>query len=55
MICLARNQDHARIGRELHAKIGQQLRAMYAELIKQELPEDLRELLRRLSVPQQPQ
>ena len=39
----------------MQAKIGRQLRAMYAELIKQELPENLRGLIQRLSVPQPPQ
>ncbi len=51
----SRDQENARIGRDVQAKIGRQLRAMYAELIKQELPESLRELVRRLSMPQQPQ
>jgi hypothetical protein len=49
-----RGGPKAPIGRELQAKIGQQLRAMYAELIEQELPEHLRELIRRLDLPQQP-
>jgi carbon monoxide dehydrogenase subunit G len=50
----AQSKQNARIGRDAQAKIGQQLRAMYAELIKQELPESLRELVRRLALPQQP-
>jgi hypothetical protein len=49
------NRKNARIGRDVQAKIGRQLRAMYAQLIQQELPENLRDLVRRLSVPQQPQ
>jgi carbon monoxide dehydrogenase subunit G len=49
MTVQAQNQANARIGREAQAKIGRQLRAMYAELIKHELPENLRELIRRLS------
>jgi len=51
----SRDKENARIGRDVQAKIGRQLPAMYAELIKQELPENLRELVRRLSVaPQRP-
>ena len=49
------DRENARIARAVQATIGRQLRAMYAELISQELPENLRELLRRLSVSQQPQ
>lgn len=45
----SRDKANARIGRDVQAKIGRQLRAMYGELIKQELPENLRELVRRLS------
>ena len=48
----SRDKQNAQTDRDVQAKIGQQLRAMYAELIKQELPENLRELVRRLSVPQ---
>ena len=55
MIPRSRDKENARIGRDVQAKIGRQLRAMYAELIKQELPESLRELVRRLGLPQQPQ
>jgi carbon monoxide dehydrogenase subunit G len=51
----SRDQENARIGRDVQAKIGRQLRAMYAELIKQELPENLPELVRRPSAPPQRQ
>jgi hypothetical protein len=44
--------EHAKLGRDALARIGQQLRAMYAELIDQEVPEKLRELVRRLSTPE---
>src|SRR5438874_8419414 len=54
MIPQVQSKQNARIGRDAQAKIGRQLRAMYAELIKQELPESLRELVRRLGPPQQP-
>ena len=49
MTAQAQNQANARIGREAQAKIGRQPRALYAQLIKQELPEHLRELIRRLN------
>jgi carbon monoxide dehydrogenase subunit G len=55
MTAQAQNKANARMGRDAQAKIGRQLREMYAELIKQELPENLRELIQRLSVRQQPQ
>jgi carbon monoxide dehydrogenase subunit G len=50
----SQEREDARIRRDVPAKIGQQLRAMPAELIKQELAENRRELVRRPSVPQQP-
>ena len=40
------------LGREVQAQIGEQLNAMYAEFLNYELPENLRELLRRLDEPQ---
>jgi hypothetical protein len=51
----SQDREDARLGRDVPAKISQQLRAMYAELIEQELAENRRELIRRPSVPQQPQ
>jgi carbon monoxide dehydrogenase subunit G len=50
----AQSKQHARIDRNAQAEIGRQLRTMCAELIKQELPESLRELVRRLTLSQQP-
>jgi len=55
MTSQVQDRDRARIGREVRAKIGQRLRTMYAAWIKQELPENLRGLIRRRSVPQQRQ
>jgi Anti-sigma factor NepR len=55
MASQARTKANARIGRDVQAKIGRQLRAMYAQWLEQELPENLRELLERLSGPPQPQ
>jgi len=51
----SRDKRNAPIGRDVPAKIGQQPRTMYAALIKQPLPEILCGLVRRLSVPRQPQ
>ena len=55
MIPEARSGETARIDRDLQAKTGQQMRTMYTELVQQELPEKLRELIRRLSGQQLPQ
>jgi hypothetical protein len=55
MTLRSQDREDARIGRDVPAKIDRQLRAMYAELIKQELAENRRELVRRPSVPQPPQ
>jgi len=52
MMSRAPTIENAKLGRDAQARIGQQLRAMYAELIDQEVPEKLRELIRRLSTPE---
>jgi hypothetical protein len=55
MTLLVRDKLKPRLPREVQAKIGRQLRAMYAELLRQELPEDLRDLMERLRTRPQPQ
>ena len=39
----------ARLGREAQAKIGQQLRALYDDIVKQGVPQQFADLIRRLS------
>ena len=55
MILLVRDKQKPRLPREVQTKIGRQLRAMYAELLEQELPKNLRDLLERLRTGPQPQ
>ena len=38
-----------RLGREVQARIGQQLRAMYDDVVNQGVPQNIAELVRRLS------
>jgi hypothetical protein len=43
-------QKHeARLGREVQARIGQQLRAMYDDVVNQGVPQNITDLVRRLS------
>ena len=38
-----------RLGREVQARIGQQLRAMYDDVVSQGVPQNIADLVRRLS------
>jgi Anti-sigma factor NepR len=43
------HKPDARLGREVQARIGQQLRAMYDDLVNQGVPQNITDLVRRLS------
>ena len=42
-------KGEVRLGREVQARIGQQLRAMYDEVVNEGVPQDIADLVRRLS------
>ena len=43
------HKHEARLGREVQARIGQQLRAMYNDVVNQGVPQQIADLVRRLS------
>jgi hypothetical protein len=42
-------KSEVRLGREVQARIGQQLRAMYDDVVSQGVPQNIADLVRRLS------
>jgi hypothetical protein len=42
-------KPEARLGREVQARIGQQLRAMYDDVVNEGVPQNITDLIRRLS------
>ena len=42
-------KSEVRLGREVQARIGQQLRAMYDDVVSQGVPQNITDLVRRLS------
>jgi hypothetical protein len=43
------NKPEVRLGREVQARIGQQLRSMYDDFVNQGVPQNITDLVRRLS------
>lgn len=46
---VTQRKSEVRLGREVQARIGQQLRAMYDEVVKEGVPQQIADLVRRLS------
>lgn len=46
---VTQRKSEVRLGREVQARIGQQLRAMYDEVVKEGVPQNITDLVRRLS------
>jgi hypothetical protein len=46
---LTSRKSEVRLGREVQARIGQQLRAMYDEVVREGVPAQITDLVRRLS------
>ena len=47
-------KSEVRLGREVQARIGQQLRALYDDVVKEGVPENISDLVRRLSEQEDP-
>ena len=45
----APRKSEVRLGREVQARIGQQLRALYDDVVKEGVPQNISDLVRRLS------
>ena len=47
-------KSEVRLGREVQARIGQQLRALYDDVVKEGVPRNISDLVRRLSEQEDP-
>ncbi|MGA3139664.1 MAG: NepR family anti-sigma factor [Xanthobacteraceae bacterium] len=47
-------KPEVRLGREVQARIGQQLRALYDDVVKEGVPQNISDLVRRLSEQEDP-
>ena len=47
-------KSEVRLGREVQARIGQQLRALYDDVVKEGVPQNISDLVRRLSEQEDP-
>ena len=47
-------KSEVRLGREVQARIGQQLRALYDEVVKEGVPQNIADLVRRLGEQDEP-
>ena len=47
-------KSEVRLGREVQARIGQQLRALYDDVVKEGVPQNIADLVRRLSEQEDP-